>query len=74
MINAKFLNIKDGKARNLMYYAKFGRGLMTRWIVQNRIDNAEDLRAFNLEGYAHDPSLSEDDLLVFTRKQPPPKK
>ena len=74
VINAKFLNIKDGKARNLMYYAKFGRGLMTRWIIQNRIDRADDLRAFNLEGYAHDPSISEDNLLVFTRKQPPPKK
>ncbi len=74
VINAKFLNIKDGKARNLMYYAKFGRGLMAKWIMQNRIDNADDLRGFDLENYKFDRSLSEGSTLVFTRKQPPPKK
>jgi len=74
LVDAKFLNIKDGKARNLMYYAKFGRGLMAKWIIQNRIENADDLRGFNLESYEFDSSLSEGSTLVFTRKQPPPKK
>ncbi len=74
IINAKFLNVKDGKARNLMYYAKFGRGLMTRWIIQNRVDRTADLKEFDLEGYKIDLSQSSDDLLVFSRKQPPPKK
>lgn len=74
VIDAKFLNIKDGKARNLMYYAKFGRGLMAKWIMQNRIDSADDLRGFDLENYRFDSSLSEGSTLVFTRKQPPPKK
>ncbi|MBC6403811.1 MAG: peroxide stress protein YaaA [Hyphomonadaceae bacterium] len=73
IIEAKFLNIKNGKARNLMYYAKYGRGLMTRWIVQNRIDMADDLRGFGLEDYVYDKDLSEDNLMVFTRKQPPGK-
>lgn len=74
ILNAKFLNVKDGKARNLMYYAKFGRGLMARWIMQERIDRAEGLKDFNLEGYAYDNKASTDALLVFSRKQPPPKK
>ena len=74
VINAKFLNVKDGKARNLMYYAKFGRGLMTRWIIQNRVDRADGLKDFNLEGYKIDLKQSSNDLLVFSRKQPPPKK
>ncbi len=74
VVEAKFLNIKDGKARNLQYYAKFGRGLMARWIMQNRIENADDLRGFDLEDYKLDSSLSEGSTLVFTRKQPPPKK
>jgi len=38
VITAKFLNVKDGKARALMYYAKYGRGLMARWIMQNRVE------------------------------------
>ena len=74
VINFKFLNIKEGKAQNLMYYAKFGRGLMAKWIMQNRIEKADDVKAFDLEDYKLDASLSEDTTLVFTRKQPPPKK
>lgn len=73
VIEAKFLNIKDGKTRNLMYYAKYGRGLMARWVMQNRIDRAEDLKEFNLEDYKFDKTASSENELVFTRKQPPPK-
>lgn len=74
VIGAKFLNVKDGEARALMYYAKFARGLMARWIVQNRVDRAEGLKDFNLEGYKLDKKASSETDLVFTRKQPPPKK
>ena len=74
ILNAKFLNVKDGKVRNLMYYAKYGRGLMARWIIQERVDRADGLKDFNLEGYKYDAKASEDNLLVFSRKQPPPKK
>lgn len=74
IIVPKFLNIKDGKAKNIQYYAKFGRGLMARWIMQNRIEKADDLRAFDLENYKLDTSLCEGNTIVFTRKQPPPKK
>lgn len=73
VLSAKFLNIKDGKARNLMYYAKRARGLMANWVVQNRIDQANDLAGFNLENYQFDKSLSSDAELVFTRNQPTPK-
>jgi len=74
VITAKFLNVKDGKARALMYYAKFGRGLMARWIMQNRIDRAEGLKDFNLDGYKLDKKASSETELVFTRPQPAPKK
>ncbi|PHR59126.1 MAG: hypothetical protein COA43_09750 [Robiginitomaculum sp.] len=74
VITAAFLNIKDGQAKALMFYAKRARGLMTRWILENRIETPDDLRGFNLEGYSLDKSLSADDNLVFTRVQPPTKK
>ena len=74
VMTAKFLNVKEGKARNLMYYAKFGRGLMTRWIMQERIDRADGLKDFNLEGYKFDPKDSSETEMVFKRKQPAPKK
>lgn len=74
VISASFLNVKDGKARRLMYHVKFARGLMARWIMENRIDRAEGLKDFNAQGYRFDPKASTESELVFTRPQPPVKK
>nr|WP_298930973.1 peroxide stress protein YaaA [uncultured Erythrobacter sp.] len=74
VIEASFLNVKDGEARRLMYHVKFARGLMARWIMENRIEKADDLRGFDAEGYRYDASASNENELVFTRKQPPVKK
>ena len=72
VMDTKFLNIKDGQARNLMFFSKKARGLMARWIVQNRIDRANDVRGFDVEGYKFNKFQSTPALMVFTRKQPPP--
>ncbi|MEL0020460.1 MAG: peroxide stress protein YaaA [Rickettsiales bacterium] len=73
VIGAKFLNVKDGEARSLMYYAKHARGSMARWIMENRVDRAEGLKDFNVGGYALDAAASIHDELVFSRPQPPKK-
>ena len=57
-----------------MYYAKFARGQMARWIVQNRVDRADGLKDFNLDGYKFDAAQSSESELVFSRPQPAPKK
>ena len=74
VIEASFLNVKDGEARRLMYHVKFARGLMARWIMENQIEKADDLRGFDAEGYTLDASASSETELVFTRPQPPVKK
>lgn len=73
-ITANFLNVKDGEARSLMYHVKFARGLMARWIMENRIERAEDLKGFDAQGYTYDAQASSESELVFTRPQPPTKK
>lgn len=73
VIGAKFLNVKDGKARSLMYYAKHARGSMARWIMENRVDRAEGLKDFDAGGYALDAAASTESELVFSRPQPPTK-
>jgi len=73
IISAKFMEDKDGKSRPIQYYTKFGRGLMARWIIQNRVDRAEGLKDFNAGGYKFDPARSTDDTLVYARPQPPKK-
>ncbi|MGB7372940.1 peroxide stress protein YaaA [Pontixanthobacter sp.] len=74
VITASFLNVKDGEARQLMYHVKFARGLMARWIMDNRVDRAEGVKDFNAEGYAYDAKASSESEMVFSRKQPPTKK
>jgi uncharacterized protein len=74
VIGAKFLNVKDGAARSLMYYAKHARGAMARWIMENRIDRADGLKDFNAGGYSLDALASTEDELVFSRPQPPVKR
>jgi hypothetical protein len=38
-------------------WAKTCRGAMTRFIIENRITNPEDLNAFSYEGFAYNPRL-----------------
>ncbi|MEE9272399.1 MAG: peroxide stress protein YaaA [Robiginitomaculum sp.] len=73
VLEVKFLNVKDGNARNLMYYAKRARGLMARWVMEKQINKAANLQGFNLDSYKFSKNKSSDNLLVFSRKQPPPK-
>ena len=70
VIGVKFLNVKDGEPRSLMYYAKHARGTMARWILQNRVDLAEGLKDFNVDGYTLNANSSTENELVFFRQQP----
>ena len=71
VIGVKFLNVKEGKSRSLMYYAKHARGAMARWIMENRVDRADGLKEFKADGYTLDAKASTNCELVFSRVQPP---
>ena len=45
------------------------RGMMARFIIQNRINNSDGILSFNLDGYSYDSSLSMPFEPVFTRAQ-----
>ena len=53
--------------RNVTVYAKKARGLMLRFIIQNRISDPEYLKAFDEEGYYFNNDLSNGTELVFCR-------
>ncbi len=65
VITPIFKDGKNGEYKVVMTWAKHARGAMTRFIIQNRITNPEDLKAFEL--YAYSPKLSEEDEWVFVR-------
>ena len=73
VIDVVFREEKDGKSRVISFYAKYARGLMARWIIQNRVSVPADLSKFNLDGYKRDNSASNGQKLVFSRPQPDPK-
>lgn len=47
--------------------AKNARGLMTRYIIQNEIEDIEKIKDFNLDGYEYNEEMSNDSEFVFTR-------
>ncbi len=63
-----FKDWKGGKYKIISFYAKKARGLMARYAADNLIENAEDLKFFDYEGYKFDPELSSETDWVFTRK------
>ncbi len=67
VITPVFKDYKDGKLKMISFFAKKARGLMVRFIIDNAIENIEDLKKFNSEGYAFDMNLSTEKELVFTR-------
>jgi len=67
VITPVFKDYKNGQLKMISFFAKKARGLMVRYIVDNNIENAEDLKGFNYEGYAFDSNLSSEKELVFTR-------
>lgn len=53
--------------KQIVVYAKKARGLMSRFVIQNRITSIEDLKEFDTEGYSFSPTLSQGDDWVFIR-------
>ena len=69
IITPVFKDAKNGEFRVISFFAKKARGLMSRFIIENRIDDPEYLKAFDLDGYYFNPKLTKGNTWVFTREQ-----
>ena len=67
LINVSFKEKRDGKYKIIAIYSKRARGLMSRFIIKNKIIDPKSLKKFNLEDYKFNKTLSSDSDLVFTR-------
>lgn len=67
VLNVEFYEYKNDKYSQIVIYTKKARGLMARYVIENKIENEEDLKGFNAEGYWYSPQMSSPDKLVFTR-------
>ncbi|MFT6915888.1 MAG: cytoplasmic iron level regulating protein YaaA (DUF328/UPF0246 family) [Motiliproteus sp.] len=68
VITPVFKDSKNGQYKVISFYAKKARGLMSRYIIQNRLNSVEGLKAFDAQGYAFCASESNTNELVFKRE------
>ncbi len=72
LLNAKILTLafkenKAGTYKTIGIHAKRARGLMTNFIIKNRLTTTEHVKAFNLENYSFNEPLSSEKEWVFSR-------
>lgn len=67
MITPIFKEARGNGYKQIVVYAKKARGMMTRFIIENRLADIEHLKGFDTEGYAFSPQLSDDKEWVFIR-------
>jgi hypothetical protein len=67
VISPEFLEDQPGGLKPIVIYTKRARGLMTRFVIKNKITDFNDLQAFNEGGYWFHPTLSTGLKPVFVR-------
>lgn len=69
VITPVFKDAKNGQYKIISFYAKKARGLMSAWLIRQRIDDPEKIKNFDVAGYRFSAAMSEGDTLVFTREE-----
>lgn len=69
LIKPVFLDEKNGSYKVISFYAKKARGLMSRYVIQQRLTTPEQLKAFDVDGYRFDAISSSESELVFKRAE-----
>lgn len=69
VITPVFKEVKSGVAKTIGLMAKRARGMMARYIIQNRIDDPEGIKDFNANGYVYREDLSKGNDWVFTAER-----
>ncbi len=67
VVTPVFKEVKDGNAKVIGFSAKRARGMMARFISEQKLDKVDDLKAFDMAGYEFKADLSNDQELQFHR-------
>lgn len=70
IINADFKDLKNGQYKIISFYAKKARGMMSRFVIEERINDPRHLQGFDAQGYRYSKEHSKTDHLVFLRDHP----
>lgn len=67
IVDIEFKDLKNGEFKVLSFFAKKARGSMAQYIIKNNIENIEDLKQFDVEGYLFDDIESTEERFLFKR-------
>jgi len=70
IINTEFKDLKNGQYKIISFYAKKARGMMSRFVISERINHPDALKQFDVQGYRYSSEQSAPDKLVFLRDNP----
>lgn len=68
IITPVFKDFKNGQYKIISFFAKKARGLMARYIIQQRLTQASQIKAFDLAGYVYSEEQSSANEWVFLRQ------
>lgn len=69
IVSPVFKDTKNGQVKIISFFAKKARGMMARFVIQNRIDKPDDILKFNEAGYIYNQSESTLRKPVFIRAE-----
>ena len=69
IINPVFKDEKNGQYKIISFFAKKARGMMVRYVIDNKITKVEDIKNFDYDGYQYSEELSKGNDWVFTRDE-----
>lgn len=67
IITPIFKDEKNGTYKIISFFAKKARGLMSRYIIQNKLTQPQDIKGFDLAGYYFDNNGSTENEWLFKR-------
>lgn len=67
IVTPVFKEMRKGRYRIISFNAKKARGYMSRFIIENRLSEPDELKTFDIADYRYNRDLSSADEYVFTR-------
>jgi hypothetical protein len=67
-ISPVFKDYKNGDYKIISFFAKKARGMMARFIIENKADSLDEIKEFNSSGYKYSKKDSSEFSPVFLRK------
>ena len=67
IITPAFMDYKNDKYKIISFFAKKARGLMTRFVIRNRVTDVNQIKDFSETGYKFNEAMSTEEKPVFCR-------